>query len=254
MLYWFTQILQVRLQFHWWQLGIWIALVGYKEERCKMWWHLWAKWVNEWIIGHPICGSFGWMLRRGVVHCMHSAQFWPSALKFWIILTEPSRMLSPWQTVAERTAPTQRQSVQENSYVAHVHSRPASDGICGVLVSDSEYPGRVAFSLLQKTLDEFVMKCPRSNYDTKVNAITTGSAQPPAKGVGVLPPASFPQAQDYLTRYQDPRQADSIMRVQQELDETKIVLVSWGKISERMREWSLTFLPCFNSIKLLTLF
>jgi synaptobrevin homolog YKT6 len=94
------------------------------------------------------------------------------------------------------------------------------------LVSDSEYPGRVAFSLLQKTLDEFVMKCPRSNYDTKVNAITTGSAQPPAKGVGVLPPASFPQAQDYLTRYQDPRQADSIMRVQQELDETKIVLVS----------------------------
>lgn len=130
------------------------------------------------------------------------------------------------QTVAERTAPTQRQSVQENSYVAHVHSRPASDGISGVLVSDSEYPGRVAFSLLQKTLDEFVMKCPRSTYDAKVSAITTGSAQPPGKGVGVLPATAFPQAQDYLTRYQDPRQADSIMRVQQELDETKIVLVS----------------------------
>ena len=36
----------------------------------------------------------------------------------------------------------------------------------------------------------------------------------------------FPQAQEYLTRYQDPRQADTIMKVQQELDETKIVLVS----------------------------
>lgn len=29
----------------------------------------------------------------------------------------------------------------------------------------------------------------------------------------------------YLQKYQDPRQADTIMRVQQELDETKIVLV-----------------------------
>ena len=130
------------------------------------------------------------------------------------------------QTVAERTPPTQRQSVQENSYVAHVHSRPASDGICGVLVSDSEYPVRVAFSLLNKTLDEFVIKCARSSYDSKVNGITTGSLQPPAKGVGILAADAFPQAQDYLRRYQDPRQADSIMKVQQELDETKIVLVS----------------------------
>ena len=78
-------------------------------------------------------------------------------------------------------------------------------------------------------------KCPRSTYETKVNAITTGSAQPPGKGVGVLPPASFPQAQDYLTRYQDPRQADSIMRVQQELDETKIVLVSLEKINKNRK-------------------
>ena len=29
----------------------------------------------------------------------------------------------------------------------------------------------------------------------------------------------------YLQKYQDPRQADAIMKVQQELDETKIVLV-----------------------------
>lgn len=30
----------------------------------------------------------------------------------------------------------------------------------------------------------------------------------------------------YLTKYQDPKQADTIMKVQKELDETKIVLVS----------------------------
>lgn len=93
-----------------------------------------------------------------------------------------------------------------------------------MLISDSEYPVRVAFSLLNKTLDEFVIKCPKSTYDSKVNSITTGSSQPPAKGVGILPAEAFPQVQDYLRRYQDPRQADSIMKVQQELDETKIVL------------------------------
>lgn len=36
--------------------------------------------------------------------------------------------------------------------------------------------------------------------------------------------SAFPQADEYVRRYQDPRQADTIMKVQQELDETKIVL------------------------------
>lgn len=38
----------------------------------------------------------------------------------------------------------------------------------------------------------------------------------------------FPQLQEYVVRYQDPKQADTIMKVQQELDETKIILVSFS--------------------------
>lgn len=34
----------------------------------------------------------------------------------------------------------------------------------------------------------------------------------------------FPELKDYLAKYQDPAQADSIMKIQRELDETKIVL------------------------------
>lgn len=34
----------------------------------------------------------------------------------------------------------------------------------------------------------------------------------------------MPELKEYLTKYQDPQQADSIMKIQQELDETKIVL------------------------------
>lgn len=110
--------------------------------------------------------------------------------------------------------------------MAHVHSRPASDGISGVLITDAEYPGRVAFSLLNKTLDEFVIKVPKSQWESRVNGITTGSATAPPKGEALLGISAFPQAVDYVKRYQDPRQADTIMKVQQELDETKIVLVS----------------------------
>ncbi|KAK0551676.1 palmitoyltransferase [Tilletia horrida] len=129
------------------------------------------------------------------------------------------------KTVAERTQPTQRQSVQENSYVAHVHARPASDGVVGVLVSDTEYPVRVAFSLLNKALDEFLLKVPKAQWSSQINAITTGSqAAPSGKSTLLVGDSVFPQASDYVKRYQDPRQADTIMKVQQELDETKIVL------------------------------
>lgn len=34
----------------------------------------------------------------------------------------------------------------------------------------------------------------------------------------------FPVLKEYLTKYQDPKAADSIMKIQKELDETKIVL------------------------------
>lgn len=55
-------------------------------------------------------------------------------------------------------------------------------------------------------LDDFTAKIPQSSFSNP-SAI------------------SFPEINTYLQKYQDPRHADNIMRVQQELDETKIVLV-----------------------------
>lgn len=109
------------------------------------------------------------------------------------------------KTVAERTAQGQRQSVQENSYVAHAYNRGGAEQLAAIIVTDQEYPVRPAFSLLTKILDDFTTKVPQSSYSNP------GSI-------------NFPDVQTYLTKYQDPRQADAIMRVQQELDETKIVL------------------------------
>ena len=55
-------------------------------------------------------------------------------------------------------------------------------------------------------MDEFLSRYPRSTW-------ANSSAEVP-----------FPQLKEYIQKYQDPQAADSIMKIQKELDETKIVL------------------------------
>lgn len=108
------------------------------------------------------------------------------------------------KTVAERTRPGQRQDVEERSYTFHVYGR--SEGIAGVIISDHDYPALAAHQLLSKIVDEFLAKNPRSSFTSPNTKIT------------------FPELKEYLVKYQDPQQADSIMKIQRELDDTKIVL------------------------------
>lgn len=49
-------------------------------------------------------------------------------------------------------------------------------------------------------------------------------------------PVEYPQLADYLSKYQDPKQADTIMRVQNELDETTAILVKYPFISKCIRK------------------
>jgi hypothetical protein len=64
----------------------------------------------------------------------------------------------------------------------------------------------VAHQLLSKVIDEFLAKYPRTAFANST------------------PTLDFPQLKEYIVKYQDPHQADSIMKIQKELDETKIVL------------------------------
>ncbi|KAI0029697.1 snare protein YKT6 [Vararia minispora EC-137] len=109
------------------------------------------------------------------------------------------------KTVADRTQQGQRQTVQENNYTAHVYNRGGAEQLAGVIITDQEYPVRPAFSLLSKLLDDFAAKVPQSLFSNP----------------GAI---NFPDINNYLAKYQDPRHADNIMRVQAELDETKIIL------------------------------
>lgn len=107
-------------------------------------------------------------------------------------------------TVAERTRPGQRQDVEEQTYTFHAYAR--SEGICGIIISDHEYPALIAHQLLSKITDEFISKHPPSEWRNSSAKIT------------------FPPLKEYIAKYQDPQEASSIMKIQKELDETKIVL------------------------------
>ena len=91
--------------------------------------------------------------------------------------------------------------------MGHVYTR--SEGISGVLITDKDYPIRPAYTLLNKLVDEYLSTHPQSQWQD----LTTANDQ-----------SKMDNLQTYITKYQNPAKADAIMKVQQELDDTKIVL------------------------------
>jgi synaptobrevin family protein YKT6 len=47
-------------------------------------------------------------------------------------------------------------------YVGHVYAR--TEGVAGILLSDKEYPVRVAYSVLSKVLEEFLQRYSPSQF------------------------------------------------------------------------------------------
>lgn len=107
--------------------------------------------------------------------------------------------------IVERTAVCSRSSVKEQEYICHVYVR--SDSLAGVVIGDHEYPNRVAHTLLNKVLEDFTNKAPKHQWQTA----NPGDIQ-------------FKEMDGYLAKYQDPKQADAMTKIQSELDETKIIL------------------------------
>ena len=64
--------------------------------------------------------------------------------------------------ITERNEPATRSSVKEQEYFAHVYVR--EDNLSGVIISDQEYPKRVAHSLINKIMDEFCKQVPSSKW------------------------------------------------------------------------------------------
>lgn len=108
------------------------------------------------------------------------------------------------KVIAKRIPLGQRSSVEDMGHIFHVHVR--SNGLAAAALCDKEYPPRVAFTLLAKLQDEFM-----SSYGEEEWTRTTK-------------PLKLSSMDAAIEKYQNPQEADSIMRIQQDLDDTKIIL------------------------------
>lgn len=90
------------------------------------------------------------------------------------------------------------------------HAYVRRDNLAGVVISDSEYPSRVSHTLITKILEEFAQKYSPDSWPNLQEKDVT-----------------FPQLNVYLSKYQNPSEADAMTKIQHELDETKIILVSF---------------------------
>ncbi|OTF79461.1 synaptobrevin YKT6-like protein [Euroglyphus maynei] len=107
--------------------------------------------------------------------------------------------------IVERSELATRSSVQQQEYLCHCYIR--SDRLAGVVISDHEYPHRVAHTLLSKILEEFTQTVPKINWPT----MNDGQAP-------------YTKLEQYLSRFQNPKEADAMTKLQTEIDETKVIL------------------------------
>lgn len=88
------------------------------------------------------------------------------------------------KTMMERMKMGERASLKQDNYLIHCYR----DSKCIAFVTDEEYSGRLAFGAINSMIND------QTNLDT------------------------------LFLKYSDPKQTDSILKVQNELDETKIIL------------------------------
>jgi len=119
--------------------------------------------------------------------------------------------------VVHRSEPgTPAQSVKHQEYMCHSRITPA--GLAVITVADDEYPSYVAFQLLKESLELFTQQHKETSWK--------GATQDISLTVTGL--------EDVLRRYQDPAEADKLMKIKRDLDDTqKIVIRSMDQLLER---------------------
>ena len=106
------------------------------------------------------------------------------------------------RTILSRTTPGKRQSTAHDDYMVHTYLR--SSGLGVVLISDAEYPSRVAFSLASQLMERFLEQFAQETWSH-------------VKADCELP---FEYIKRAIVDFQDPAEADKITKIQKDLDET----------------------------------
>lgn len=125
-----------------------------------------------------------------------------SSVNFFMRNTVKEYILFNSRLICSRTGVNERQTVQFPQELGCCHAYVHPSGLAGTVLTDQEYPQRVAFSLLNQALRAFYEKHPdawlRIQKDT------------------LLP---FPDGDELLKTYQNPVEADKLLKIQRDLDE-----------------------------------
>jgi synaptobrevin family protein YKT6 len=113
--------------------------------------------------------------------------------------------------LCEKTPTGLRQQVEKDDMIGYVHKR--RDGLTAVLVTDVDYPVRVAFDLVRKALYDF------DDY-VQQNQIRNQQLMSGDNSVS----AYNNTLKELVLKYQDPTKADSMLKLKKDLEETKEVL------------------------------
>ncbi len=123
------------------------------------------------------------------------------------------------KTLAIRTSPGTRIRVKgedkgkEGDFIGYIHSRMS--GISTVLITDQDYPSRIAFNILQK------ISCDFEEYKT----IKSRTFDEVTKDYE-LDHMYLKYLKTYVSDYQDPIKTDKILKIQKDLEETNTIMLN----------------------------
>jgi len=101
--------------------------------------------------------------------------------------------------------PGTRTGTRHEGQMIHVYVR--ADGLGAAAMVDTDYPDRVIYTLLSQMLDDFT-----AQYQTQWQGQSADNSMPLA-GLDAT-----------LKKYQDPAEADKLMAIQKDLDQTKAIM------------------------------
>jgi len=107
------------------------------------------------------------------------------------------------RTIVNHTEPGKRQTVKLDGDVGYCHTWIHPSGLACTVVTDSEYPLRVAYTLISEAIAAFLKQYP-NNEGQRQQADTN---------------MAFPEGQAMFDKFQNPDEADKITKIEKELDE-----------------------------------
>lgn len=123
-------------------------------------------------------------------------------------ITEFTTFISKFVTV--RTPKGMKQQIDKDQLVAYIKKDVGSMGLASVVITDKEYPSRVAFDLTEVMLQNFL----KFAQDKKLTGVVNV-----ARNEGMFQKDFSPSLKDLHTKYQEPTERDKILKAKQSIDE-----------------------------------